>query len=115
MAVMEFEYEGRSFVLDLEDMDTDQARAMERLGVANLSALYEGITTGDINSLTVLYWLSLVQNGEPGARIERVKFKPIKFLAAIASSKKDDAAEAEPGKDEGEPSSDVSSEPESPS
>jgi hypothetical protein len=79
-------YESKEYLLDLEDMDTDQARAMERLGVPNLKALEEGIGAGDVDALTVAYWLMLTQNGEPGARIERVKFKPIKFLRALAAS-----------------------------
>jgi hypothetical protein len=86
-------YEGNEYILDLEDMDTDQARAMERLGVPNLKALENGIGEGDVDALTVAYWLMLVQNGEPGARIERVKFKPIKFLRALAVSVKTDKAE----------------------
>lgn len=84
MAVLEVKYEGKEYLLDVEDMDTDDARAMERIGVKNLKALQDGISEGDTSALTVAYWLMLKQNGEPGARIERVKFKPIKFLMAVA-------------------------------
>lgn len=100
MAVLDVTYEGKDYLLDLEDMDTDDARAMERVGVKNLKALEEGISQGDVNALTVAFWLMLKQNGEPGARIERVRFKPIKFIMAlaVASEKaKDD------GEDEGTP------------
>jgi hypothetical protein len=86
MAAIKFEYEGRELFLDMEDMDTDQARAMERFGVPNLKALEEGVSEGDINALTVTYWLVLVQNGEPGARLERIKFKPIKLIKALAAA-----------------------------
>lgn len=83
MAALQVEYEGTSYDLDLDDMDTDQAAAMERVGVPNLMALENGIGSGDVKALRVAYWLMLVQSGEPGARIDRVKFKPIKFLKAL--------------------------------
>lgn len=95
MAVLDLTYEGKSYLLDLEDMDTDEARAMERFGVPSLKALTEGVAEGNVDSLTVIYWLMLRQNGEPGARLERVKFKPIKFLQAFGAAKpvKADGAE----------------------
>ncbi len=99
------EYDGRSYDLDLEDMDTDDARAMERFGVPNLKALEIGITEGNIDALTVAYWVMLKQNGEPGARLERVKFKPIKYIKALINATSDateaaKAKEAEEGKAE---------------
>jgi len=87
MAVLDITYEGKSYLLDLEDMDTDEARAMERFGVPSLKALTEGVAEGSVDALTVVYWLMLKQNGEPGVRLERVKFKPIKFLQAFGSAK----------------------------
>lgn len=79
-------YEDREYILDLEDMDTDDAAAMTRFGVKTLKALEEGISEGDVACLTVAYWLMLKQNGEPGVRLERVRFKPIKFVKALAAS-----------------------------
>lgn len=99
MAAIEITYEDHEYLLDLEDMDTDQARVMERFGVPHLKALEDGMAMGDVKALTVYYWLMLVQNGESGARIERVKFKPVKFLKALADSQSDESPE-EPGKDE---------------
>lgn len=84
MAVLKISYEDREYDLDLDEMDTDQARAMERFGVKNLKALEEGLLEGDIGPLQVAYWLMLTQNGEPGARLERMKFKPMKFAKGIA-------------------------------
>lgn len=84
MAALLISYEDREYILDLDEMDTDQARAMERFGVKNLKSLEEGILEGDIGALQVAYWLMLVQNGEPGARLERVKFKPMRFAKGIA-------------------------------
>lgn len=81
--MLEISYDGRDYLLDLDDLDQEQARAMERFGVPNLKALEEGISEGDLSALTVAYWVMLVQNGEPGARLERVRFKPIKFIKAI--------------------------------
>jgi hypothetical protein len=88
-------YEDREYLLDLEDLDTDQARAFERIGVKNLKAFEDGIGEGDVSALTCAYWLMLIQNGEPGARIERVKFRPIKFLKAIGTSENTNASEQE--------------------
>ena len=105
MAALIINYEDHEYLLDLEDMDTDQARAMERFGVKNLKALDDGIAEGDISALTVAYWIMLVQNGEPGARLERVKIKPIKFvraLVAAAEKAKKDAEESAEGNDDGE-------------
>ena len=81
---MNVKYEGQEFDLDLEDMDTDQARAMERFGVPNLKALEDGVAEGNLDALTVVYWLMLQQNGD-GTRIDRVKFKPIKFCLLYTS------------------------------
>lgn len=97
MAVLDIDYEGRQFLLDIEDLDTDQMRTIERFGIPNLKALEERFQEGDLDALTAYYWLCLVQNGEPGARIERVRFKPLKFLVALAMAAKKiaDAAEAD--------------------
>lgn len=92
---MNIEYEGQSYTLDLEDMDTDQARAMQRYGVPNLQALTDGVQAGDVDALTVCYWVMLQQSGEPGARLERVKFKPVKFLQAMAAAAEAEAAKAD--------------------
>jgi hypothetical protein len=86
MAALDIKYDGKDYTLDLEDMDTEQARAMERFGVPNLKALDDGIAEGDLKALTVAYWIMLVQNGEPGARLERVQIKPIKFVRALVSA-----------------------------
>jgi hypothetical protein len=102
MAALEISYEGKDYLLDLEDMDTDEARAIERFGVKNLKALEDGIGEGDISALTVAYWLMLKQSGEPGVRLERVKFKPVKFIMAlgVASQKAtEDEAEDAPKED----------------
>lgn len=97
MATLDISYDGRDYTLDLEDLDMDQARAMERFGVPNIKALEEGIGDGDLSALTVAYWLMLQQNGEPGTRLERVRFKPIKFIKAIgiAAEKLAEAKKAE--------------------
>jgi hypothetical protein len=84
MAGLTIDYEDHEYELDLDEMDTDQARAMERFGVKNLKTLEEGILEGDVACLQVAYWLMVVQNGEPGARLDRQKFKPMKFAKAIA-------------------------------
>ena len=86
MAALEIDYDGREYTLDLEEMDTDDARVMERFGVKNLKQLEEGIGEGDLSALTVAYWLMLKQSGEPGTRIERVRIKPIKFVKALAAA-----------------------------
>jgi hypothetical protein len=95
-------YEGVARVLDIEDMDTDEARAMERFGVKNLKQLDEGISAGDIDALTVAFWLMLKQNGEPGVRIDHVKFKPVKFVKALLAAVPTKDAEADEGNGEGD-------------
>lgn len=101
MAALTVDYDGREYVLDLEDLDMTQARAMERFGVPNLAALEDGIGAGDLSALTVAYWVMLQQSGEPGARLERVVFKPIKFIKALAEAalKSQADADAEDGDD----------------
>lgn len=76
-------YEDREYTLDLDDMDMNQARAMERRGIPNLKTFEEGLMEGQVEALTFAYWLMLVQNGEPGARLDRVTFKPMKFAKAV--------------------------------
>ncbi len=98
MAVLKVSYDDRDFLLDIEDMDTDDARAMERFGVPNLKAFEDGVSAGDTSALTVAYWLMLKQNGEPGARIERVKFKPIKLIKALIAATQE-AADGEPSEE----------------
>lgn len=96
-------YDDREYILDLEDMDDDEARAMERFGVKNLREFDEGISDGDLDALTVAYWLMKKQNGEPGVRLERMKFRPIAFLHALGEAAKAEAEKnPEPeGNDEG--------------
>ena len=91
MAGLHISYEGKEYDLDLEDMDTDEARAIERYGIPNLLELETGIASGNISALTALYWLMLRQNGEPGARIDHVKFKPLKLVKALMAAAPDEA------------------------
>lgn len=98
MAALEITYEDNIYILDLEDMDTDEARAMERFGVKNLKALEDGIGEGDINALTVAFWLMLKQSGEV-VRIDRVKFKPVKFIRCLGEAGEKASTEAEDPKD----------------
>lgn len=95
MAALKINYEGNEYFLDLEDMDTNEARTIERSGVKNLKALEEGVGEGDVACLNALYWLMLVQNGEPGARIDRVSCKPIKFLRALGEASQEAAESGE--------------------
>jgi hypothetical protein len=96
MATLEVAYEGKDYLLDLDDLDLAQGRAMERFGVKNLKALEEGISEGDLGALTVAYWVMLQQNGEDGARLERVVFKPVKFIKALVAAGVKAAEDADP-------------------
>lgn len=100
MAALKVNYENNEYLLDLEELDTDDTAAMARFGVKTLKAFEEGISEGDPVCLTIAYWLMLKQNGEPGARLERVKMKPIKFLKALAAAEKTGVEDEEAGKDE---------------
>jgi hypothetical protein len=109
MAVLEIVYEGDDYLLDLDDMDLNDGRAMERFGVKHLRALEEGISAGEVDALTVAYWQMLKQSGQPGARLDHVVFKPVKFIKALVeasakaeleAAKKAKAEESEAGKAE---------------
>lgn len=91
MAALEIDYEDRVYLLDLDDMDTDQVRAIERAGIPNLKALESRLLDGDLTAIMVYYWLCLVQNGEPAVRLERVKCKPLKFFKAYVVAVENEA------------------------
>lgn len=99
---MDIVYEGKSYVLDLEDMDTHDTAVMEREAkIPTLVALEEGIQTGSVNALVFCFWLALKQSGEP-VRYSNVSVKPIKFLRAIADAvKAGESTEDEAPKAEG--------------
>lgn len=89
-------YDGKDYSLDLEDLDMEQARVMERFGVSNLRELEQGINEGDLDALTVCYWVMLQQNGETNMQIESVRFKPFKFIKAIGEAVAKQAADEDP-------------------
>lgn len=94
------DYEGHEYILDVEEMDDAEGRAMERFGIPNLKAFEDGIGEGDISALQVAFWLMLKQSGEAGQRLERVSFKPAKFLKALGKAAKAEVEAA--GDDESE-------------
>ena len=100
MAALDIDYDGTKYLLDMEDLTTDQLRAAERFGVKNLKELEVGVAEGDASALQVTYWVMLRQNGQEGQRLERVSFKPVKFLHALATAAQSEAdrvkAEAAP-------------------
>jgi hypothetical protein len=80
---LDVKYGGESYVLDMEDMDTDEARAMERYGIPDLRTLQEGIQNGKLDCLTFSFWLARRQNGEDGARLDKTTVRPVKWLNAL--------------------------------
>lgn len=94
MATLNIKYEDKEYLFDMEELDTEQMAVIERSGVPSLSALEEGITRGELLSVRAAFWLMLVQNGQEGQRIERVSFKPLKFIKALGQASRE-AAEAE--------------------
>src|ERR1700761_6129146 len=95
---MQVEYEGKTYDLDLEDMDTDEAAVIERSGVPNLQELENGVARGDLTALRAVFWLMLHQAGET-VRIDRVKYRPVKFLRALAKASEDEAKAKAEGDD----------------
>lgn len=96
---MKVNYEGRIYDFDMQEMDVQDARQMEEVGIPNLLALEEGLGEGSLNALAVAYWQMLRQSGDTDARLADVRFKPLKLVKAFA-----DAAKAQPAPKAGSPS-----------
>lgn len=90
---MIIEYEGKSFDLDIEELEVDEARVIKRYAGMTLKGFEEGLAEGDPDALTCLYWLILRQNGEEH-NIERIKFKPVKLARAVSVAQEAEAAKA---------------------
>lgn len=79
---MNVEYEGKGYIFDLEDMDTDDAAVMEAAGIPNLKALGERLVSGERIALQFTFWLMQKQGGAK-TRFEAVQFKPLRFIRAL--------------------------------
>ena len=93
---MNVEFEGKTWTLDVDEIDVRQAIVIKVKTGFNLLEWQAALERGDVDAAKALYWLMLAQNGV-SADIDLVNFKILKFIAAVGA-----AAEAE-GKSEGNP------------
>lgn len=89
---MKIKYEDQWYTLDLQEMTLDDAKAMEDVGIPNLKELEAGISTGDLNALTVAFWQMQKQSGQD-VELLKVRFKPLKFLVACAEASQAEQAQ----------------------
>ncbi len=99
---MQIVYDDKTYTLDLEDIDVDQARKIKSEFGLTLKGLEEGFAEGDSDAVVAMYWIMLAQNGEDHA-IRTLKVKPVKYIRAVtAALVADQAAKAaETPKDDG--------------
>lgn len=91
---MKVTYEGKSYTLDIEEIEVEHARVIKRYCGLTLRRLEESLAEGDPDALTSLFWLMLRQSGEDH-RIESVHFKIVKFAKAIADAQQVEEAAAQ--------------------
>lgn len=103
---MKIEFEGRTWQLELEDVDMVQGEKIAAYTGLSLLAWYKSLLDTDsvawTKSVRCLYWLIRDQNSEP-IPLETANFAPLRLFAAfgeaIAAEKTPDAgAEPDPTK-----------------
>lgn len=75
-------FNNRDYNLDVDGIEVEHARVIKEYSGLHLKGFGEGISDGDPDALTSLYWLMLKQNGEDH-NIRGVSFKPMLFLIAV--------------------------------
>ena len=87
MALLEVEFEDRTWNLDLDEISMGEARTIQRNTGKGLAAFTNGcLYEADPECLAWLYWLMQKQNGEKPADPNRANFKVAKFAAAIVAA-----------------------------
>ena len=84
---MNVDFEGKTYALDIEDIDVRQAMVIKVKTGYNLLQWQAALEQADVDAIKALYWLMLAQNGV-GSDIDQVNFKLIKFANAIKAAQK---------------------------
>ena|ERR1700733_5053123 len=79
---MQIEYEGKPYDFTMDEITVKQAGVIKNHCGMTLRGLEDGLSEGDSDALTALFWLMLQGNGDQ-TRIENVDFKIIKFARAV--------------------------------
>lgn len=83
-------FNNKSYILDLDEMNVEEARIIKKYAALTLKGLQDGLAELDPDAMTCLYWLMLRQAGEDHS-IERVTFKILKFAEAVGEAQEAEA------------------------
>jgi hypothetical protein len=90
-ANMNINYDGHSYIFDLEEIDISQATVIKRKFGLTLLTLESGLREGDPDALRAMYWIMLTQDGQR-VNIDNVNFKIVKFANAIQQANEEEIA-----------------------
>lgn len=80
--VLDINYEGKEYKLDIEEITVQQARTIKSSCGVTLMGLENGLAMADPDALRAMFWLMLCQSGEV-QDIDRLDFKIVKFAQAL--------------------------------
>ena len=93
---MKIDFEGRDWKLDLDAVGIDEWRIVKRNYKMTPKAVQNGVDEADPDSMTVIYWLMLLQNGQAGAVLsDALKPDIIALNNAVSTAAEQEAAEQE--------------------
>ena len=95
---MIIEYDGKEYPYDSDDLDVDQALAIEKHTGGPLLEWQKGLITADVKSTQALGWLVL-HGGDAAVPIASVNFKFSKFRNAFDAAYEKQAAEEKAAKE----------------
>lgn len=96
---MQVQWEGEGYILDLDEMDTVEARYIKRKTELTPVGLQNALYEVDPEAMTAIYWLMMKQSGKPVIDIDRINIKIVRFAEAVVDAM---AAEADSEDDESE-------------
>ena len=82
---MKITYEGQDYELDLDEMDTNQAKTIKAACGLTVMGLQRGMVEVDPDAMVGLYWLMKTQAGER-CNIRAVNFKVAAFANALSDA-----------------------------
>lgn len=86
---MVINFDGKSYNLDVDEIDVAQAMVIKVKTGFNLLQWQAALEEGDVLAVKALYWLMLAQNGI-ASDIDLVNFKLVKFIEAVGEASKAD-------------------------
>lgn len=99
------EFEERDWSLDLDDIDLNEARTIQRNTGKGIADFTRGcLAEGDPTCLAWMYWLMHRQNGEKTPDPNRVNFKVAQLWSAVLDGLESAANAGDEKKDEKKPS-----------